>query len=909
MEAKTHSPTPEEFTIVERVASIVSSVRGSKPDYIRLANELEPTVPFDVLGIVLLRHDGKAVRVTACQREKSSWKVRYHQHPLKDSRFEQVLNSPHILVENHPDGLDGSPAATGDALSNYPYLHAILIVPLMVGDRVLGTLELGSIRPNAYANSTMRRLIQAVADVLATAIESAQMGGSAAIQDRQRQALKDVSSALTSKMDLSIILDHIVAGIANALNVASVIITLDQQQGLRLQAQSGLDAPTLHRVLSRSTAFLSDQSIIGSPLRYRQPIASHDLNADDRFPECRYFASELGVRSLYSYPLVTDMAVYGVLLLCSPEPGGFTPLKTDIVSLFASQATIAIHNSMLLEAAQQRRRFQHAIEQLEQAYAGSPTDTSSAVEDEYALLQRVREEALRTFGVSFTSLLRFIGDHLLTQGERNLQNVLQTSTQQSADQPANSPEESLALLTSTAEAALARASIISDVGAALATAQDPERAGLPFFQLSQYGKSDASDAWIATDLNGCCLYMNHFAEVFLGRQMERLDASYITRGIQHINHHFPTLEQLFTPLFPRIRNIDEVRAYLRGFTSIQSHEATDTLTCRCVVAIEPVYARSSTASGTASQASLPLDSAPTDHHYQFTRYPLYDQQGPLIAYALQVHDITEHVRDEKNKSALLSSVSHDLRTPLATIKAAVSGLLQPEIEWDEETRRKILTDVEAETDHLTVLVTALLDLSRIEMGALVLDKEWCDVVEIVYSSLDRLDRILVGRPIRKYFQPGLSLIHVDHVQVEHVFYNLIENAARNSPEGSEIILRLDVLGDPSHPHTLRAQVIDHGYGMPEDERERIFHSFYGFNSHGNGLGLAICKGVIEAHQGRIWVEPAPDGGSCFTFTLPMFSVPSGSSQDDRGVQQRTPCATSLFSSISDPVDASSEEQR
>ncbi len=121
-----------------------------------------------------------------------------------------------IIIQNYPTGLDGSPAESGDALSGNPHLHATLIAPLVVADRILGTLELGSTRLNAYADETLLRLISAVARVLAAAIESAQVGGSVEIQDRQRQELKDVSSALTSDMDLSMILDRIVVGIAKA---------------------------------------------------------------------------------------------------------------------------------------------------------------------------------------------------------------------------------------------------------------------------------------------------------------------------------------------------------------------------------------------------------------------------------------------------------------------------------------------------------------------------------------------------------------------------------------------------------------------------------------------------------------------------------------------------------------------
>src|ERR1700693_3870671 len=110
MEEKTHLQTTEESAIVERVLRIVSSVRGAKPDYTRLAAELEPAIPFDVFGVVLLRHDRQAVRVTICQRDARSWVAQYRQHPLEGSMLEQLLPSPLTVVQNYHDGLDGPPS-------------------------------------------------------------------------------------------------------------------------------------------------------------------------------------------------------------------------------------------------------------------------------------------------------------------------------------------------------------------------------------------------------------------------------------------------------------------------------------------------------------------------------------------------------------------------------------------------------------------------------------------------------------------------------------------------------------------------------------------------------------------------------------------------------------------------------
>jgi len=265
MEARTHLhlPTTEESVIVERVLRIVSSVRGTKPDYARLAAELEPAIPFDVFGIVLLWHDREAVRIIACERG-ATWFSNYHQHPLQGSHVEQLLqqlsSSPAVeplpTIANYPLGLDGLPVQCGDALSNYHQLRSTFIAPLIVEGRLLGTLELGSTAQHTYDGEPLRRLIEGVVRVIATAIEGAQVGGSVEIQNRQRQALRDVSSALTSTMDLSLILNKVVDGVVQALNVASAIVMLNQREGsLHVEAQRGLDDALFQRLMRQKNCF------------------------------------------------------------------------------------------------------------------------------------------------------------------------------------------------------------------------------------------------------------------------------------------------------------------------------------------------------------------------------------------------------------------------------------------------------------------------------------------------------------------------------------------------------------------------------------------------------------------------------------------------------------------------------
>jgi len=168
-----------------------------------------------------------------------------------------------------------------------------------------------------------------------------------------------------------------------------------------------------------------------------------------------------------------------------------------------------------------------------------------------------------------------------------------------------------------------------------------------------------------------------------------------------------------------------------------------------------------------------------------------------------------------------------------------------------------------------VLVAALVELSRIEMGSLILNKEWCDIFEIVYSALTRVKRI-GNHPVRKRFHSALPLIYVDHIQVERSLSNMLENAAKRSPEGAEILIEVETIGTE-----IRIRVTDRGNDIPAADRERLFQSFRSLRSYGNGLELAMCKGIVEAHQGHIWVESVAGEGACFIFTLPIHAYSGG----------------------------------
>ena len=227
-------------------------------------------------------------------------------------------------------------------------------------------------------------------------------------------------------------------------------------------------------------------------------------------------------------------------------------------------------------------------------------------------------------------------------------------------------------------------------------------------------------------------------------------------------------------------------------------------------------------------------------------------------------------RSDELKSALLSSVSHDLRTPLAAIKGSVSSLLVEGtgVTWDDATRREFLLTIDEETDRLTRLVGNLLDLSRIEAGALHPHREPYPLDELLWQAIDRLAVPGLAERVRVTLPDDLPLVPLDPVLLERVFTHLLDNAAKYSPPGSPIAVVAE-----RHGPEVRVSVIDRGPGVPADERARIFDRFYRAGQSrvvkGTGLGLAISRGFVEAHGGRLWVEDAPGGGAAFVVALPL----------------------------------------
>jgi two-component system sensor histidine kinase KdpD len=229
---------------------------------------------------------------------------------------------------------------------------------------------------------------------------------------------------------------------------------------------------------------------------------------------------------------------------------------------------------------------------------------------------------------------------------------------------------------------------------------------------------------------------------------------------------------------------------------------------------------------------------------------------------------------EKLHRALLNSVSHDMRTPLAAITGAVTSLISEKGVYNEANKDILLHTIKEEAHRMNRFIANLLDMVRLESGILKPKTEWCDIQDIIGVVLRETKETLQKHAVRVNIPRELPLVKADFILIEQVLINLLENAVKYSPRDSEITISAHY-----NDHKVLVTVADSGPSIPLIEQDRVFDKFYRLHSSrhisGTGLGLSICKGIIEAHGGLIWIESSPEYGNRFTFSLPVSEQPLG----------------------------------
>lgn len=223
---------------------------------------------------------------------------------------------------------------------------------------------------------------------------------------------------------------------------------------------------------------------------------------------------------------------------------------------------------------------------------------------------------------------------------------------------------------------------------------------------------------------------------------------------------------------------------------------------------------------------------------------------------------------EKLQNTLLNSISHDLRTPLVAITGALSALDEKDVEIDEPTRNTLIENARGEADRLNRLVGNLLNMTRIESGAIKLRLEPCDVQDLIGTALEHLGARAEKNPIQVSVPANFPLVPMDFTLMAQVMVNLLENAIKYSPQDLLIEVTASVNGSKA-----RLQILDRGAGIPSEDLSRVFDKFYRVQRpesvSGTGLGLSISKGIVEAHGGEVHAKNREGGGTILEVELPL----------------------------------------
>jgi signal transduction histidine kinase len=259
-----------------------------------------------------------------------------------------------------------------------------------------------------------------------------------------------------------------------------------------------------------------------------------------------------------------------------------------------------------------------------------------------------------------------------------------------------------------------------------------------------------------------------------------------------------------------------------------------------------------------------------------TYAPLLDREGRLVNVIADVHDITRFREAEELKSTFVSVISHELKTPVSLIKGYAGTLRREDARWDEETLRESLAVIEEESDRLNRLIDDLLDASRLQAGALLLNMHEVALDVLTQRMVNKFRPQTDQHQFVVDFPPDFPSVRGDEARLEQVLSNLLTNAIKYSPEGGIIRVSGRVW-----PERVVVTVSDEGIGIAPAKQTRVFDAFYRVDdaptrrTQGTGLGLYLAKAVVEAHDGRIWVESEPGQGAAFSFSLPKSSkVPS-----------------------------------
>lgn len=269
-------------------------------------------------------------------------------------------------------------------------------------------------------------------------------------------------------------------------------------------------------------------------------------------------------------------------------------------------------------------------------------------------------------------------------------------------------------------------------------------------------------------------------------------------------------------------------------------------------------------------------------YYMLMGFPVL-ADGDFVGYGYIIRDITHDKEVDSLKNSILSTVSHELRTPLTTIRGCAESLLRKEIKLSKTEKQEFLTAIVDESKRLRELIENIMDMSKIESGALNLDAHFADLMKLIERVIARFRLQHPAIDIIIEYVNDIPFVLIDERRIEQVFHNLVENGIKYSGADVRLLITAEYSAEEG---LVKVSIADNGIGIDDQYREAIFERFYRINTpltknvRGSGVGLSIAKGIIEAHGGNIWAESQMQKGTTFTFTIPCKNYEGGRCEDE-----------------------------
>ncbi len=763
------------------------------------------------------------------------------------------------------------------------FIRAYVGVPLLSGDRLIGTLEMVSDRPGAFTQETLSTL-EVVANMASVAIENAQLYAEAMMRADELATLNTLAAVASSSLDPDEILQVVVYSLVQALNCqkAAIFLLDEERRELSLHTSWGLS----ENFVAQSQHIPIEPEGRGQVILDRYPLIVPDIRKEPSLAYLLPLAEQEGFVAFADAPMRGRERVLGSLTVYYSQPHVFPPAEVELLTTFANQVAIALENALLYDLTD--RALTRRVEQLS-AIEEIGRELTSTLDLERVfnlLLQR----AMGTTGATAGLLA------LYEEKEQGLRLIAHQGYPEEVLSPYRGDlwpltHGLIGRVVRTGEPALvpnvqedpAHGSRRPDTVAQIAVPIVKEKRVLGVVCL----ESNRSQGFSKDDLH----FVSHLAEMAAiaienarlfqqvreGRDNLQAIVDSIHEGILVFDREGrivlvnPTIEALsgIPPEQLLGHTIEEVVAQhgprileMLGYAP----EDLDRFSAQLQSRSEEVEKRSFELAG------------PIPREIERTATPVRNRQGEVIGRIMLLRDVTEERHLARMRQDLTNMIIHDIRSPLTAVVGGIelaADVLQDGGEI--EIALNALAMATESSNQILHLVNSLLDISRLEAGQMPLHLAPCSIADLAQTALEQMWPLAERNEItlRTELPPDLPPAHADQELIHRVLINLMDNAIKYSNPKGRVTLSAELMTDRREGEVICLSVADTGPGIPPEYREKIFERFIQVDGQrrGAGLGLTFCKLVVEAHGGQIWVEPAVPEGSIFRFTLPIADPP------------------------------------